>query len=211
MSHSEQRQAVPSAWRLLLASGVVLLAACSSSPLRRSETASSPLQLEREAKLGAETRWSLSGRIAVSDGSDGGSGRIEWHQDGERFRIEIRAPVSRRTWRLIGAPGHAVLEGLDGGPRHGRSAETLLQSEVGWVVPIADMVAWIRGARGEGAAELMLDAEGRPAQLTQSGWQVEYRDWIEGDPALPRKVFAARGKQRVRLVVERWDRGITLD
>ena len=209
MIHAHDRT-IPSRWRVVLAACILLLSACGVAPPRTSDSAALERQAERETKLVGQARWSLQGKIAVSDGNDGGSGRIEWHQDGERFRIEIRAPVSRRTWRLTGAPGSAVLEGLDGGPRRGPSAEALLQ-EVGWTVPIADLVAWVRGARGAGVSELSFDADARPEQLVQSGWVVDYRDWVEGDPALPRKLFAARGERRVRLVVERWDRGIALD
>jgi outer membrane lipoprotein LolB len=144
-------------------------------------------QARREAALADQSEWRLSGRIAVSDGKDGGSGRIDWRQDGERFRIEIRAPVSRRTWRLSGGPDGATLEGLDDGTRSGPDAEALLRDAVGWTVPIADMVAWARGARGQGGARVEFDDAGRLAVLEQRGWTVEYRAWIEGEPALPKK------------------------
>lgn len=212
MSHRTQWPAARKFARLGVVWVLLALAGCASTPPRRaSDGAGMQAQEAREASLRTEGRWSMQGRIAVSDGDDGGSGRIDWRQDGERYRIEIRAPVSRRTWRLVGEPGQVVLEGLDGGPRRGASAEELLRSEVGWAVPVADLVAWLRGARGSGSAELEFDAEARPARLIQHGWLVEYRDWFDGDPDLPRKLFATRGAQRLRLVVERWERGSSLD
>ena len=190
---------------------VVLLAACSGPQVRRAEPGASDgalaAQAQRESELALRDDWSMTGKIAVSDGNDGGSGRIDWRQDGERFRIEIRAPVSRRTWRLSGGPDGATLEGLDEGTRTGPDAEALLREAVGWTVPVADMVAWARGARGRGAARVEFDDAGRLSALEQRGWKVEYRAWIEGDPALPKKVFAASGERRVRLVVERWNDG----
>jgi outer membrane lipoprotein LolB len=180
--------------RLLAVLMVAMLAACSSAPTRVARDAS-------------PESWSMSGKIAVSDGKDGGSGRIDWQQDGERFRIEIRAPVSRRTWRLSGGPDGATLEGLDGGPRSGPDAEALLREAVGWTVPVADLVAWARGTGGQGGADIEYDAAGQPQRLVQRGWTVEYRAWFDGEPPLPRKIFAARGERRVRLVVERWNAG----
>jgi outer membrane lipoprotein LolB len=193
---------------VIVAAGV--LAACSSPPRRDADAdiGSLDAQLQREEMLSSQTQWSLVGKIAVSDGRDGGSGRIDWQQQGDRFRIEIRAPVSRQTWRLSGGPDGATLEGLDGGPRSGPDAEALLRDAVGWTVPVADMIAWARGARGEGAAEIEFGPEGLPSRLHQRGWTVEYRAWGEGEPLLPRKVFAASGERRVRLVVERWDAGV---
>lgn len=194
--------------RIAVVVAALLLAAC-AAPLRRaSESSALDAQSHRETALADQSAWHLTGKIAVSDGRDGGSGRIDWRQDGDRFVIEIRAPVSRRTWRLSGSPDGATLEGLDGGPRSGPNAEALLQQEVGWTVPVADLVAWARGARGVGAAEIEFDAENRPARIQQRGWSVEYRAWSEGPaPVLPRKVFAASGERRVRLVVERWNVG----
>lgn len=189
------------------AAAAAMLAACSSSPVRQADPSSLSGQSVRESTLSRRDAWSMTGKIAVSDGRDGGSGRIDWRQDGERFRIEIRAPVTRRTYRLTGGPDGATLEGLDGGPRSGPDAEALLREAVGWSVPVADMVAWARGARGQGGADLDFDQAGRPAVLRQRGWTVEYKAWDEGTPPMPKKVFAANGERRVRLAVDRWDGG----
>ena len=64
----------------------------------------------------------------------------------------------------------------------------------------------VRGLRAPGrAAELIFDEAQRPAKLLQSGWTIEYRDYFaDREPALPRKVFATKGKHRVRLFVEDW-------
>lgn len=185
----------------------ILLAGCAGSRSRPPESQEWHAQQQRESALAAASHWGLSGRIAVSDGRDGGSGQIEWRQSGEEFEIEIRAPVSRRTWRLKGSPRGAVLEGLDGGPRSGADAETLLQREVGWRVPFDDLRAWARGMRGAGGAQLEFDPQQRPALLRQHGWTVQYRGWDDSAPPLPRRVFAAKGERRVRLVVQRWHGG----
>ena len=47
-------------------------------------------------------------------------------------------------------------------------------------------------------------APGLPALIVQQGWQVEYREWDDADPARPRRVFARQGEATVRLVVEAW-------
>lgn len=190
----------PRAARALLAASVLLLAACGGPQVRRDVPVDDAWPASPDA-------WAMTGKIAVSDGEDGGSGHIHWRQDGERFRIEIRAPVSRRTWRLSGGPEGATLEGLDGGPRSGPDAEALLRDAVGWTVPVADLVAWARGQGGDGIADIDRDDAGRPRLLRQRGWTVEYRAWFEGEPALPKKVFATSGARRVRLVVERWNAG----
>lgn len=197
-------------WMLRLACVglIVMLAACSTQPRRIADVGDGDAlarQAAREARLAAETTWSFSGRIAISNAQDSGSGRIEWQQDGGKYTIELRAPVTRRSWRLTGEPGWAQLEGLDGGPFEGDSAEALLLQHVGWNVPLADLAAWARGARATQAADLEFAPDGRLSRLRDAGWVIDYRAWAEGEPLLPSKVFAQRGDERVRLLVDRWN------
>lgn len=185
----------------------LLIAGCASAPQRVADSDGNALerQAARETALMAQDAWSFSGRIAVSNANDSGSGRIEWTQDGGTYEIELRAPVTRRSWRLRGEPGWATLEGLDGGPFEGDSAEQLLAEHVGWNVPLADLAAWVRGARAAGSSDIEFAPDGRPSRLRQGGWVIEYRGWHESEPLLPNKVFAQRGEERVRLLVDRWD------
>lgn len=151
-------------------------------------------------------RWMMLGRVAVSDGKDGGSGRLEWRQDGATFDVRLSAPVTRRSWRLVGDADWVRLEGLDGGVVEGPDAEQLLRQSVGWELPVRSLVNWMRGVPAQGAIDGDWDQEGLPRQLLQGGWAIDYRDWFHDmTPPLPRKVFAQSGEHRVRLVVERWD------
>ncbi len=192
---------------LFILIALTFLVGCVSTPRRTTAPQEQLLaaQAQREAMLAQRTHWRLRGRLAVSDGRDGGSGRLEWVQEGERYEVTLNAPVTRRSWRLIGAPGFAQLDGIEGGPFHGDSAEILLYEHLGWLVPLADLVAWVQGARAPGAAQIAFQPSGLPALIEQNGWQIEYRAF-EADGALPMplRVFATRGQQRVRMQVDAW-------
>lgn len=187
---------------LLLAGALV---ACATPVRRPADAAGLARQAEREAQLARQPEWILAGRLAVSGGGEGGSGTLRWEQAADGYRLEVQAPVTRQTWRLLVTPQLARLEGLEGGPHEDSDAVALLAREVGWVLPLADLGAWVRGARGAGPAQIEFAADGLPARLSQHGWLVEYRDWDRSRvPALPLRVFAQRGDQRVRLVVAGW-------
>lgn len=186
---------------------LAFLAGCTATPRRATSPHDELLaaQAQREAVLAQRTHWRLSGRLAVSDGRDGGSGRLEWVQDGERYEITLNAPVTRRSWRLVGAPGFARLDGIEGGPFHGESAEVLLSEHLGWFVPLADLVAWVQGARAPGVAQVDFQPSGLPASIQQNGWEIEYRAFeVDGALPMPLRVFATRGQQRVRMQVDAW-------
>ena len=190
-----------------LAASVLLLAlaGCAGpSSVRSTAGNAEAAQVARELALAEQRQWSFTGRVAVANGGEGGSGRIEWRQDGEDYDIRLSAPVTRQGWRLVRAQGVVRLEGIEGGPREGNDAEALLREATGWRLPVSAMAAWVRGLRGPGDATVEGDASGLPATLLQDGWRVDYQDWSAGNPPLPRKLHASQGQASVRLAIEQW-------
>lgn len=181
------------------------LSACVPAPVREADAGLLAAQAAREQALAAAPDWSLSGRLAVSANGEGGSGRLEWRQQGDDFEIRLAAPVTGKSWRLRQQGGMATLEGLEEGTLAAPDAETLLREATGWRLPLKALAAWARGARAEGGAEIEFGPAGLPAMISQQGWQVEYREWDAADPARPRRIFARQGDQAsVRLVVDAW-------
>jgi len=190
------------------------LSACVSAPtvrptLPQADTAAAEAaQQARETALQRDSQWQLNGRVAVSNGRDGGSGRIDWRQDGERFEVSLSAPVTRQSWRLTGDPHSARLEGLDGGPREGSDAAALLQAATGWQIPVVALADWLRGARSPALppAVIAYGDNSLPARIEQDGWRIEY-EWpagASGIDARPLRLDARKGDARVKLVVDQW-------
>ena len=172
--------------------GLALAGCAPSRPLQRPVGSPPPA---------SDASWSFEGCVAVSDGKDSGSARVSWTQDGERYRVTLRAPVSGETWRLSGDATGCVLEGVRPEPVHGDDPEALLERELGWKLPIRAMTAWIRGRRS--ADDLARD---RPKTFRESGWTVTYRDWFDdGGRALPKRIEAEKPPYQVRLAVAQWN------
>lgn len=206
----------------------VLLAGCVSQSVRAPDTVvlSGPA-LEaaeagvrmREAMLAAAGPVAFNGRVALSNGSDGGSGRLEWWQSGGEYRVMLRAPVTRQGWSLAAGPDGARIDGLDGGPLQGPDAMLLLYEATGMQVPVGAMAAWAAATRADpaqfGPAQMEFSAEGRLVRLRQGGWTIDYVRWqpVQADgpeaaaAALPARVDAVRGEARVRLMVDEWTLG----
>ncbi len=183
---------------------LVVLAGCAAQRLRPDQQLLGA-QAQREQQLAEVTDWSLSGRLAISGPRDSGSGTVAWTQSGDAFHFTLSAPVTGKSWTLAGDAEHAELAGLRPDPVRGADAARLLESELGWQVPVTELRFWARGARAPGAAEIEFRTDGLPAGIMQAGWKVEYPDYqTEGEPRLPRRVFASRGDYKVRLVVQRW-------
>lgn len=191
---------------LAIAGLVLALAACAPAPVRTSaDAALLAAQAAHEAALAAQPDWRLQGRLAVSAGGDGGSGRIDWVQQGSAYDIRLSAPVTRASWRLRGGDGEARLEGLEGGPLAGPDARRLLAEATGWDIPVQALSYWVRGGRAPGQAHIEFGPDGLPALIVQQGWSVEYRGWTPGPAPRPKRVFASRDGASVRLAVDAWE------
>lgn len=198
---------------------VILLAGCASlpSPTPSGDSAAGDAaQRQRMAALGladadcATPAWALVGRVALSNGRQGGSGRIEWTQAAGAVHLQLSAPVTRQSWVLDVDAGGAMLQGVGEGRLHDPDPTRLLRDATGWDIPVAALGCWVRGAAapasGLGPARIAYGLDLLPRRIEQGGWTVEYDGWqaATGGLPLPGKVEARRGDDRVRLVVDRW-------
>lgn len=163
-----------------------------------------------QAACDAQT-WAMSGRVALSNGKDGGSGKIEWTQGGGRTQVTLSAPVTRQSWTLSADAGGVTLEGVSDRPLHGDDAGQLLRQSTGWEIPVAALGCWLRGAPadidGMGQANAIFGIDQRLLRIEQGSWIISYSNW-QADPAsgveLPTRINAEQASNRVRLVVDRW-------
>ena len=171
-------------------------------------------QREREAALGlasgecAAAAWQMTGRVALSNGRDGGSGRIDWTQAGGIATVNLSAPVTRQSWTLRNRVGAVTLEGVANGPLQGVDAQVLLREATGWEIPVDALGCWLRGARAaatQGAARIAYEAAGLPVRIEQAGWTIDYVEWgSDGGVPVPTYLNAERDGNRVRLRIDRW-------
>ncbi|MEO6154407.1 MAG: lipoprotein insertase outer membrane protein LolB [Thermomonas sp.] len=144
-------------------------------------------QQARIASLGLEKmacdapEWAMSGRVALSNGKDGGSGRIEWMQGAGRTQVTLSAPVTRQSWTLTAAADGVTLEGVAGGPLRGTNAGQLLRQSTGWEIPVAALGCWLRGvpadANAMGEARSVFGTDQRLLRIEQGGWVINYSNW----------------------------------
>lgn len=192
--------------RLAVAAALAALLVVGCAPTRVREAAPDPAAA-RSAVLAGLTTWSFDGRIAVSTSGRAGTGRIDWRQDGAAYVITVRAPVAGESWQLSGDATLAQLDGLGPEPRLGPDADALLAREVGWPIPIAAIRDWVRGQPHGSEARVRRDAAGRPLEIQDLGWRIEYRAWqpaADGFPEMPTRIVARRGGDDVRVSVATW-------
>lgn len=187
----------------------LLLTACATTPQLPLIDPEQAWQARRET-LSSLDSWSLVGRIAIQTEEQGWHASLRWRQQGESYDININAPLGQGAARLQGDESGVILRTSEG-KEYAADAQTLLDKRLGWRLPVVGLRYWILGLPeseepfNNGNREF--DELGRLTWLSQSGWDIAFRDYTEvGELALPQTLFLSNQEAQleVRLAVERW-------
>ena len=205
----------------LIATVGLSLAACSAQQsvapepvvaAQKPTTTQSPLSPweQRQLKMLSMNSWDMSGRAALRFNADAWTFGLDWAQKNkQQYVLQIKNPITGTVIaQLEQSPGKAVLK-AQGKVHQGVDAERLLESQMKVKMPVNGMPYWVRGVMAPQYAEgkVKLDAAGRPTQIIQQGWVIDYSQYQGGDfAALPGKVNISRvqDKVNVRILAKKW-------
>jgi len=121
--------------------------------------------------------------------------------------MDFHGAMGRGAWRLEADGQGARLELADGTIDHARSVNLLVQSQLGWEIPVDSLSWWVRGLAAPGEIEQRkIDGQGNLDQLVQDGWTIEFGSYRSiGNVDLPLKLTAQQADWKVKLVVRDWE------
>lgn len=194
--------------KLLISTFALLLAGCAGlGPL---ESVEGPGNAEdwkaHKAHISEIDGWQISGKIGIQAPQDSGSGTLFWLQRQGYFDIRLSGPLGRGATRLTGRPDAVALEVAGQGRFEADSPEALVESQLGWQLPVSYLLYWVRGLPApDSRSRIALDSNGRLASLQQDGWDVQYLSYTEenGYP-LPNRIKLAGRDLKITLVVKDW-------
>ncbi|MFK7956010.1 MAG: lipoprotein insertase outer membrane protein LolB [Lysobacterales bacterium] len=182
-------------WLMLIS---LMLSGCAG---REFKQASDPL-----SGASSPRNWQLDGRLALSNGRDGGSGSLTWQQRGSDAQLSFVGAFGRGGWRMTVTPFQAELVLSDGQVMVASDVGEVVTRATGWKIPVEALTYWVTGRAQPGfPATTDANPAGHLESLNQHGWRVQFDGRLPaGDGALPRKITATRGTDKVRLLVKRW-------
>jgi outer membrane lipoprotein LolB len=191
--------------------GMALLSACATQAPRTVAPDPEQAYAERAEALVAWPGWSLTGRLGVSQGDEGGSGRLDWTQARDEAELAFRGTLGQGAWRLRVAPEVARLELKDGTVREAPRVEDLVFDQTGWTAPVTALAWWVRGLawpQGPEPKAREFNDDGTLARLVQDGWTVEWTRYVDGpeERRLPSRLQLSRADVSIRLAISRWSR-----
>ncbi|MGE5624204.1 MAG: lipoprotein insertase outer membrane protein LolB [Bacillota bacterium] len=191
----------------LLAAGVFSLAACASLQEHAPEgPANGTAWAARQAELAALTDWELSGRVAIIEGKDGGSGSLDWKQQGNRLSFDFRGPLGAGAVHIEGEGNTLRVKTSRGDDFVTDDPELDFAERLHMPLPVLSMRYWMLGLPDPAAPyDKDMDAQGELTHLKQGGWRVDYLEYadVQGHN-LPSRVTLARDDVRIKLVMDAW-------
>ncbi|MBS1141448.1 MAG: Outer rane lipoprotein LolB [Proteobacteria bacterium] len=180
---------------LLLATSLV--AACAAVP---------PASLQHRDKI---QDFSLEGRFALrvtmpGQAPQNSGGRLSWTHQNHSDRVLLSSPLGYGLAEIETTPELSRLRTAEGTQRESTDPDALIEEVTGQRLPVTRMPAWLLGRSG-GRAQISPDPIGRPGQLLEDGWQVDYTYADETPAALPSRLNISRnGEIELKLRIEEW-------
>ncbi|WP_300454229.1 lipoprotein insertase outer membrane protein LolB [Accumulibacter sp.] len=148
--------------------------------------------------------FSLNGRFSVRQEGKGYVGSMRWRHAGERNELVVSSPLGQAVAEIVSDAGGARLTRSDGSSQDAEKVDLLLQSLIGYPLPLDRLVDWLRGRHPDGAT-LTLDDRQRPLSWRHEEWRIDYAYDSDASQALPSRLFVERlGYFELRLRIDEW-------
>ncbi|NDV13265.1 lipoprotein insertase outer membrane protein LolB [Crenobacter caeni] len=151
-----------------------------------------------QQELVADAPFALSGRLSVQVDGKGQLAQFDWTHAAGRDALSVNTPLGNTVARVTRDAAGVVLE-ADGKRWQAEDVETLTEQVLGWPLPLANLVWWVRGHRAPGVPAVTLP----DGALEQQGWQIRFTA-DEAGSAYPRRIELSRDGIVLRIVASQW-------
>lgn len=154
------------------------------------------------------TQWQASGVIGIIINHKGESANFIWKQNKQNFWIQIYGPLGIGATTFSGDNHQVELKRSNGEVIKSQSLEALMQSQLGWSLPIEGLYYWARGLYiPQVPYRKTLNNFGLVQNLKQQGWQIQYKDYMLYDTQYPlaeKIIFRYGDDLKITLVIKSW-------
>lgn len=153
--------------------------------------------------------FALEARFVLRVSQPGGppessGGRLAWEHKNDKDRILISNPLGVGMAEIDVSPALSRLRTADGQVRESADADALMEDVTGHRLPVSRLPGWLLGRAGTPSI-VVRDNAGRPARLSEDGWQIDYAYPDDMAGALPVGVNLTRSSEiDLRLRIEEW-------
>lgn len=162
---------------------------------------------QRQKELSAIKSWDIQGSIGITYDGKTDIVSFEWQNTDQNYTIDIHSPLNLASVRIVGNSHHVTL--WKSGKQYitAATAEELMQDQLGWSLPISNLIYWIRALPSPSSPiELQaLDEYNHLMQLQQSDWTIQYLSFMPvNEVDLPNKMIMQSSQVRCKIAIKKW-------
>jgi outer membrane lipoprotein LolB len=170
-------------------------------------TAPSATWQQQRAQLERINTWQLSSRMGVHLPDNRNLlTSLDWQQQPEHYQITVYSPLNLGSIKITGNANRVTLWKSANQSVSAATPEQLMQTQLGWQLPISNMYYWIRSLPAPGStSQKQFDSAGHLVALQQQNWTIHYRAFQTVQQLeLPERIELSDGTTRIRIVVKQW-------
>jgi len=179
---------------LVLVILAVVLVSCQSLKTKTSKT--------QAFKWSEINSWAFTGKMAINDGHNSGSGKINWKINQGQLLAQFKAPLGQGSWEIEENTQGAHLTSSRNPEQFANDAQTLISNELGWLFPLEKLKYWLRGYAHLAPLEPHQIAN---QNIKDAGWEITYQKWQTTKMGLlPFKIKANKSPHSLKLIIYKW-------
>ncbi|MDR0219689.1 MAG: lipoprotein insertase outer membrane protein LolB [Enterobacteriaceae bacterium] len=200
---------IPSLFRLLPLSAVLLTACTVTQPPVGTGSANSPLWNARQQQLQNLGHYQTRGSFAYLTDEKKVYARFFWQQyTADNYKLLLLSPLGTTELELLVQPNMIQLTDNKGKKYFSDNPEELIYQLTHMNIPLDNLKNWIIGLPGN-AESFQLDEKFLLKSVTDDEkgevWHVTYQGYdISTVPALPNLLELTQGKNRIKLKMDNW-------
>lgn len=166
---------------------------------------SAPIVVQRAPQ--ADAPFAFNGRVLIKQGMRRERSGIHWeHRAGDE--ITLLGPLGYTVAHIHRDSNGAVLDDAYGKHYAADDAESLMQTAVGWQLPLSGLRYWVVALpAADGEFSIENNSHGQVDQLRQQGWEIHYSKYAsKARDALPLLIELKRDEIEVQLQIEEWEK-----
>ncbi len=158
-----------------------------------------------KAALGEAQQWQAKGKVGLKLRGEARSASFDWQQNKNDYTVRFHGVLGFGS-TLLKKSGKTVSLSAKDKIVKARSAEALLNQQLGWSVPVSELIYWIKGAPSpKSKPQVTFNEDGTLASIEQSGWTIRYHRYQAfANQKAPRKIVATREGITLTVIVKQW-------
>ena len=128
---------------------------------------------QRFAELNSIKKWSLRAKLSIQCNNQSESISFKMEQNRDKYQLDVYGPLNLTCFRILGDSKKVTLFKSAKEQYSASSPEQLLYQQMGWSIPISNLIYWIKGIPAPNFDyKIQLDSYNHLLKLKQQDWVI---------------------------------------